>query len=472
MSLIIPVSSATYDPSSLGLGKVVPPEKMEYFRKVWLAEEPLRQAQKKLDSMVQSHGQLQRVNDQMEGMDVKSDEFKSETEAFKNKMSQSALAFAKATIAAQEKLDEIEEQQGPPTFNSSSRRIAVNPLDTEKSELKQTPIASESFTMDVQYFRNEFNSQGVSTLPATVSRHISEKYAVWSSPDIANKMSKNAYHLMASQSKNHPILGTIAVVANCTHKKADFYDPVVLNNKNAVQVWNKLFPDDKLKTSKEAIEEQVKAASSKNALHILSGTTKSSSFVGLVHLMKSDDETNVNSSQQADKVAKEIEMEGKDSKTTGASANAFAEKAINLLSKSTLESHCSMVVEGMIPEVKSTTINTNVQQLKPDTEEVMKQLETIMKSEQQDKQKLSAQFTQLNNEHIKSVVAALGEKYESSQNVFDANNLMTCFTDFVTKAQEGTIGNPFNLYVTEFTKNNIAESYRDEFYPPEEGGDE
>jgi len=209
----------------------------------------------------------------------------------KRGMARAALVFAKATIKLQQNLSALDAKlagYGTTVFDTKS---IESPIDRENSVLQKSPVAPESMSMDVQYFRNETNRQGVSTLPFTLSRFISSKFLSWSSSaPVAHKLSKETFNLTLTQTQNHALQGTLVICANCTHKQADIYEPLVLDPDKAITAWNKMFPNDKLKRNKKSIVTAAIAAATKptkaeKSLCILSGLTRGSSFVGLVHIL-------------------------------------------------------------------------------------------------------------------------------------------------------------------------------------------
>jgi len=485
MTTIMPAPSTAYDPT-LVLGSVVNYLKVKYIQKIAEIQKPQLLAQKRLDDMMISHNKLQMVNDQMINMEVSTEdmvEFRKETKKMKRAMARASLAFAKATINLQQSLLEIDAKVGKTIFFDT--RSTNSPIDHEKSVLKKSPVAPESMSMDVQYFRNETNSQGVSTLPSKLSRFISSKYAAWSSAPVAHKLSKKTFNMTLAQAQNHSLQGTLVICANFTHKQADIYDPLVLDPEKALSSWNDMFPKDRLKKTKKAIVDVTTKPTTQNerALYVVSGLTKGSSFVGLVHVLNDySDQTNSSMKQKRSKMlSNQLEKEQKAGNDFGTQSKV-AKRAMNLLSTSTILSHCSLITEGMIPVVETSSVTTDVKTLKSDPEDIMKQLAAIMKAndsvdsdesktteaKEQTKAKMSAHLTKLNSEHIKNVVAALGERYQNENKLFDIDNLMTAFTDFVAKAKEGEGGIPLQFYFKVFTKSDIANVYGEKFYPEEE----
>jgi len=68
---------------------------------------------------------------------------------------------------------------------------------------------------------------------------------------------------------------------------ADILAPCILDARKTVTAWNSIFPKDRINTDPYSIyAAAINEEDSENTLHILTGVTKSSSFIGCVNFLK------------------------------------------------------------------------------------------------------------------------------------------------------------------------------------------
>ena len=214
-------------------------------------------------------------------------------------------------------------------------------------------------------------------------------------------------------------------------------------------------------------------------MYLLSGATYGSSFVGFVHILQ-DEESN--SSQSASSLASSLSTSISENLFLSNSSgkfgldSSFANNVKSLLSTSNLQSHASVITMGLIPSIVSNTIETSVQNLKPDPKDVMNQLSAIQGASDTevktmgsaaDKAKAGESFMQLNNSYVSNVVSSLGEYDNKKNKVIDTNSMMTAFDDYVQKAIAGDCGVPINFFLKPITSRQLAEAWLDKFYPNE-----
>eukprot|EP00546_Thalassionema_frauenfeldii_P022203 CAMPEP_0178906104 /NCGR_PEP_ID=MMETSP0786-20121207/6644_1 /TAXON_ID=186022 /ORGANISM="Thalassionema frauenfeldii, Strain CCMP 1798" /LENGTH=263 /DNA_ID=CAMNT_0020577783 /DNA_START=346 /DNA_END=1137 /DNA_ORIENTATION=- len=242
-----------------------------------------------------------------------------------------------------------------------------------------------------------------------------------------------------------------------------------------------MFPDDKVETDPATIYRDALSdydEKDANVMHVMSGCTRGSSFVGMVHLLRVE---KTEESQSAESVAKQ--MKDMMTKYLGVAeqsgnfgiAEEFAKNAKQLVSNSQLSNHCTLVTEGIIPNLTSNTMPTQVRNLKPDPQEIMTQLAAIQSAsdgvvnetleQMADKAKTGAQFMRLNSEYISNTVSALGQYDTDNNQVIDMNSLLTAFTDYIQKAIEGESGVPINFNVRDIYKKDVAAAYIAKYYP-------
>mmetsp|Transcript_12090 Transcript_12090/g.18649 ORF Transcript_12090/g.18649 Transcript_12090/m.18649 type:complete len:505 (+) Transcript_12090:127-1641(+) len=476
------MASIPYDPT-LVLGNIVDLERIEVLMQQAEAQKPQVQANDKLNTLLLSSYKMEMIYNQMISMGVSREvlvELSEEKEKLKEDMADAAIELGEATIEAEEAVAQIK-------MAAAQQKIGLyveSPLNYQQSKVKKFPLSFDSLKFDVQYFRREENEDKNNAHSQSMSRYVG---ATMSALGVTASASASIATQKMSQSamSRHDIEGTIVITASCTHQQADIMTPTVLNPKKALKAWNATFPKDKLKTDPSAMFDAATApsVSDENVIHLLSGCTKGSSFVGYVHIHQIEQ---TESSQEAESLASSIETSVKASMGIAAMSGSYgldastSNNAKSLLSTSQVENQCSFVVMGCIPTIECDKITTTVEHLTPDAQEVMGQLAAL----QGDKDaggddggmdgavgegKKGAQFQKLNNAHLDNAVSAVA-KYQNDQNsVISTNTMMTAFEDYLKKCMdpspENSCGIPINFYIKEINKADVAKCYIQSYYP-------
>jgi hypothetical protein len=338
--------------------------------------------------------------------------------------------------------------------------------------------------VDAQYFRNEDERDGsgahASAVAVSASATIS---SIWG-PKFSTSAASSVKKTVLNQTSQHNIEGTLVITASCTHKQTDLFAPFVMDPEKAVYAWNWMFPDDQIQTTRpETLVQAIENVSAngtddqKKFLSLLSGQTIGSSFVGMVHILRTEKtDSTQTSSASASKFASEFEWGGFFASGKGAFGvdSDFSNNIKNMLSTNDITSHCSLVTMGIIPSLKSNVLETSISQMKPNATEVMGQLSAIQGATDTDinsvsseasKAKVGQQFMELNNSYIKEVVSNVTQSDKEANKIIDVNSLMTAFDDYVQKAEAGKSGVPINFFVRHIDKPMIAKAWLKKFSP-------
>jgi hypothetical protein len=468
-----------FDPS-LVLGNIVDPNKITDLEDIAQLQKPVDDAQLQLNSLILSKRSLDMTLQEMMNMNVDTvdlNKLATEIDTLKKTMAMAAVELASRTIDAQKSITDARNKSSQKQIHSS----VESPMDYNKSAIKKMPLSSDSMVMDAQYFRVESNEEGTNAHSSAIASYVSAQTSSFLSPSYGVSVGASAKSTMESQHANHKIEGTLVITANCTHKVSEVFAPFVLDPEKAIRAWNVYNASNKIDTADKASLQKVIAEknSSTAVMHLLSGATYGSSFVGFAHILK--DEKN-NSSQSSSSLASSLSVSisenlflANESGKFGLDGS-FADSVKNLLSTSNLQSHASVIAMGLIPSIVSNTIETTVQNLKPDPKEVMSQLAAIQGSNDTqvntmgsdaDKAKAGESFMQLNNSYVKNIVSSLGEYDNKNNKVIDTNSMMTAFDDYIQKAIKGECGVPINFFLKPITSRQLAEAWLNKFYPGE-----
>ena len=277
MSTTIP-----YDPS-LTLGNICPAEKLEVLNQISSLQSPIDAAQGELDSAILLRRSLDMTCQELINLSIDPAEVQKSITDVNGEIVKSAQGFAETSV---KNLPQIAKLRG--TIPQVSETIE-SPIDYNRSQLKQIPLAADSLTMDAQYFSFDETGQTSDTTMASLKAFVSA-----STQSLGSKRSAEATTSVQSQvskqRENHDIQGTLVITANCTHKMAEIFAPFVIDVDKAIRAWNALFPDDMIKMDDTATVEKIaKEGDTKGEkfFNLLSGATYGSSFVGMVHVLKS-----------------------------------------------------------------------------------------------------------------------------------------------------------------------------------------
>jgi hypothetical protein len=348
-----------------------------------------------------------------------------------------------------------------------------SPIDYNKTQIKQMPLSADSIKLDAQYFSNDESEQGASNTVQTIKDYVSASTSFLGFSR-SFEASNAAQHQASSQYSNHNVAGTLVITAGCTHKDAVLLAPFVIDPDKAIRVWNAVFPNDVISTDNptQLVASVIKAAvdpKTEKALKLISGATYGSSFVGMVHVLRTE---TTQSSQAMYSVAESLQATMKaggwfaDVEGGFGVAESFANDVKRLLSLQQISSHCSVITMGSIPSIKSNMVKIGVKEFANfDPKSMMDQLATLQNATASDEDSVAAsaaaartggQMTQMQATQVKSVMSGLGDIDDGQNKMLDINSVMTAFEDYVDKALAGNIGVPINYYLKSIPKAALA----------------
>mmetsp|Transcript_30061 Transcript_30061/g.45803 ORF Transcript_30061/g.45803 Transcript_30061/m.45803 type:complete len:499 (-) Transcript_30061:154-1650(-) len=473
-------NSIPYDPT-LVLGNILETERITALQEIAEAQKPSDLANDKFNAMVTQNYKIGMIYNQMISMGIPSEkmlELSEKKNEMKTKMSGAAVELAKAIIATEQKTTELKLKFSQTQISKSIE----SPIDYENCTVNTFNLSFDAIKFDVQYVRNESNKEdteaGASNETTSVGASL-RALATTASTAFTDSVAQTSL----SQHSNHKIEGTIVIVASCTHKMAAIIDPFVIDPKKAVKAWNFTYPDDRIDTDPSKISEAAFSTSvaeemTAPALNLLSGCTKGSSFVGFLHILQKEETTSSQTSSagsSAFMASVKTDMFVMSASGSYGTSSNFGEQAKSLMSTSELESHVSIVCEGLIPSIVADDVTTTVNSLKPAPGEVMSQLGAITSATDgavndsmeahAGSGKAGAQFMKMDSEYLKNTVSNMGEITNKSNRVLNISSMFKAFTDFVTKAAAGEAGIPINFFIKRLTKADIAKEYMIKYYP-------
>lgn len=468
-------STIPYDPS-LVLGNIVTKEKLDIVTQISALQSPADVAEDTLNSLIALKRSIDMTVQELIEMNIDATELIQESQQTGQQITDAAKNYAKAKLAAEKGIQPLKAQIR--TVNDSIE----SPVDYNKTQIKQMPLAADSMKMNCQYFAFDENEQESSTHAATVAAFVSDSVSGggfgWSG-SWSSQAKTSAQEQMSSQHQRHSIAGTMVVTITCTHKDAVLLAPFILDPDKAVRVWNASYPDDMIKTNSVSSIVQIlqqQETKQEKSISILSGQTCGSCFIGMVHVLNT---TETSSSEQLYSVAESIQgqfsVAGWFENASGGFgvSSSFSNDAKNLLSSQNVTSHCTLTVMGSIPSIKSNNVMMSVKAFDTNADPmaavVSVQNATAQEMDTIDSAASAArtggQFQSMQSSKVTAALSKLSDIDNQNNKIIDTNSMMDAMEDYINKCLSGNIGIPINYYVKPITKSQIATMWLRKYYP-------
>jgi len=486
------MTSIPADPSMV-LGNYVEPERIAHLMKVANALAPEEAANDKLQELILTNYRFKMIKGNLSNINAPEkavERLETKLGELRLKMAEAAVNLATQSMLCQDAVEELETTFGQTTISSKPE----SPLDYGNIAVKKFPLASDTMKFDVQFFKMNTNKEETGTTSKSNSEehglNIANYVEATSSTEASTTNSgggpqgSSIETLVSNQATKHVIDGTIVITANCTHRMADIIAPVTMDPMKLLTAWNDQFEKDYLDTDPKmmfdcALEKSESSQENKgNKLHLLTGCTRGSSFVGMVHILKTEASSSKQASeakaeQLAQILASNQVMEA-EMGNFGVGSN-FAKEAGELLSSSEITSHCTLVTRGVIPDISANTMKSSILSLNPNPQQIMERLNVMseaanapLKPSQEgsaEQARTQQQTKRVARDYIQQMGQELSRHDDEVNQVFDTTTLMTAFTNYVKKCEEGGVGVPVNFYLKEIDKCMVAREYIKKFYP-------
>lgn len=465
-------STIPYDPSIV-LGNIVDPVKLDQLHRIAERQAPIDAAENNLNSLITLKRSIDTTIKELANMSIDTRELSKQSSEINKEIVSAATEYAKEKLAGK---TEIQKIQSEAIVNSSWE----SPIDYNRTEIKKLPLSSDSMNMNVQYFSFDRNTQDSKTQSQSVQDFVSSEFK-FLGDEFSDEASKAAASQIHSQYSRHDISGTLVIAVSCTHKDAAILAPCVIDTDKAIRVWNSMYRDDMLKTDdpNNMITTAANAATEKEkAMTIVSGATYGSSFVGMVHILNTQ---NTVASEKMTSTMESIQAQVKAEKWFAdisggfGLSEQFSKDVKSLLSTQDISSHCTLTTHGLIPSIKSNQVKMAVKEFASfDGKSAMNDLAGLQNSVASDKDsvaqsaanaRLGQQMISLKNAQIKGVLSGVNEIDDGNNKIIDLNSMMTALDDYIEKAMAGEIGMPINYYLKPITKSQLAQMWVDKYFP-------
>ncbi|KAI4178801.1 MAG: hypothetical protein L6R41_008202 [Letrouitia leprolyta] len=466
-------STIPYDPS-LVLANIVSDKALDIVEKISEAQAPVDAAQEDLNAMLASRRSLDMTRTELANLRIPTDALDKAL-----KQVDTDIGGAAATLATTKANAEVTIRGLRKQIRSVHSEVET-PVDYVKTEIKSMPLAADSMSMDVQYISAD--SQQGKSLAQAVSAFVSKSNS-FLGLSAQTQVTAAAQGQVSRQTEEHDLVGTLVISVSCTHKNASVLAPFVLNVDKGIRTWNHLFPGAGDKINPTSLKDMSKIAlandtEGKKKFSILSGTTFGSSFVGMVHVLKST-ETDVSQTLESTAASLQAQMDAGawfEQKSGGFGVNAtFGSEVKSLLSSQNITSHITLTSMGVIPSIVANNVKIGVKKFAEfDPKSSMEAVASLQNAtvagqssvgEAADAARTGQKMVSLRAADIKASLSALGEIDDGENKLLDINSLMTALEDYLSKAGESTSGVPINYYLKDITKGMLAEMWVAKYYP-------
>lgn len=467
-------STIPYEPS-LVLGNIVKQEKLDNAELIADFQAIADAKETTLNSLISLRTNLDMTVQELANMGVDATEITAKITELNKKIATAAAEYGTEKMNAETNIQPLRAKMSMLSDNIES------PLDYTKSEVKSMGVSSDSMQLNVRYFSADSNKEKSESQASSIGGFVSEAMSGFGQGH-AMQLSKSVQKQYGMQNANHELEGTLVISISCTHKNARIFSPLILDPDKMVAAWNKAFPDEMIDTKKTPLKlwEELEKSSPDKLIYILSGATYGSSFVGMVHILKSD---SMNTVQNMEGVAQKLQTQFKvggwfaDYQGGFGVEKSFANSVKNLISTQNIQSHCSLATMGVIPSIKSNQVKMGVKQFADsDPDKEMQKLATLQGATATENNSLESsanaartggQMISLHNATIKSTLTGLAEIDDGQNGMIDINSLMTAMDDYIEKCSSGdnNIGVPINYYLKSLDKTTTLKAWLEKYYP-------
>lgn len=467
-----------YSPS-LVLGSIVDPAVMDNLLAISAAQAPIDAAQETLNSFIAMKRSLEMTTQELINMSIEPKDLINKLKEVDVDVDKAATAYAATRIEQELKMQPLRAKMQ--MVNASIE----SPVDFFRSQIKSKPLAADSLKMDAQFFSFDENNENNSNTLSNIKSYVSAATSILGNT-ASFEMSNTAVNQVSKQLQLHKISGTLVITASCTHREARLFMPFYLDVDKAIRVWNRMFPSpqDKIRIDEAVMGEiaEQEGTADEKAMHIISGCTLGSSFVGMVHVLKTEDTAST----------QDVETRAKDTQARlslgsyfaglkggiGMDSN-FGDDVKALLSTQNINSHVTLVTAGYIPTLKSNEVAIGVKQFANfDPNAMMTDLAKLSDFTAADRKtvqqaataaRTKGEFVQLKTAAISSVMQGLSNLDDGKNKMLDISSMMLAFEDYV-KACSGAdenvkVGLPINYYTKPITRSQLAQMWVAKYYP-------
>ncbi len=462
-----------YDPS-LVLGSLVSQSKLDNLVAISTIQAPVDAAEDTLNSLIALKRSIDMTVQEMINMQIDPADLIKESQDVGVQIKDAATNYAKIKLEAEKNIQPLKAK-----IRGVDDEVE-SPIDYNKTEIKNMALSADSLKMNVQYFAFDENQQSSATHASTVASFVSDTLDYFGE-SFSSEVRNSAQSQVNSQHSRHSIAGTLVISVTCTHKQAAMLAPFILDVDKAVRVWNKVHSDDMIKVNSPSNMAQAAAqedTKQEKALTLLSGATYGSCFVGMVHVLNTTDTTSTETMYSvAESIQGQFNVGSWFASESGGFGvdSSFSSDAKNLLSSQKISSHCTLIVMGSIPSIKSNQVLMAVKGFTDD--DGAKSMAAVQKLQNATADDINtidssataartgAQMVSMQTSKVSAVLSGLSDIDNNNNKMIDTNSMMDALEDYINKCLAGNLGVPINYYTKPITKSQLAQMWLAKYYP-------
>jgi hypothetical protein len=460
-------SSIPYDHPSLVLGNIVDPAVLTLLKKINQCQVKIDAAQDKLQSFILMKRSIAMTINELRDMDVDTSGLTDQQPEIDRSISQSASGYLTARMENETQIQQLREQLSNLQLNDT----VESPIDFTRSTLTTLPLSAESLKLDSQYFSYESNQDAAL---AQIEKYIRDSTSNMGSR--SGEMAGTVSSQVRQQLQNHSVSGTLIITASCTHNFVRMFEPVIIDVDKAITAWNNqhanapIKPDSLTQTAEPTSDQ----AEDKNSISLITGAGYGSSFIGMVHLLQSEQSSLTPSDELQKQLNEKLRLGGWLENASGGFGinTTMINEVKTILNSQSVSAHVSMVVMGSIPSIASNQLKYGIKKAAEFDPGILplisgqdNEFETV--DSDAEKAKMGAQVLTLQNAKLKNMLDSLGNLDRDANKMLDINSMMAAFENYLTaiKNKEENVGVPVSFNLKKITRSQIEQWWQEKYYP-------
>jgi hypothetical protein len=448
---------------SLVLGGVVDKTILQLVSNIVGNQSRIESAQQKLSSYLVMKRSLAMMVNELLDMGIDTSEVRPRLDEVDEAIKRTGSEYISTRLGAEEAMQKAREELS----THANVELTESPIDYGASQLRHLPLSSDSLKLDAQYFSCIDESE--EDHAANIERYVRDSVGGIGSraPDLA----KEAGAQVARQVKNNSLTGTLVITANCDHRNIAVFDPLVIDPGKAAAAWNRIFPGNALPGDERTLMQMATAAeanAAEDSIAFISGVTYGSSFVGMVHFLKTSSVRTGVDEELAAQIREKLQIGGWLEHASGGFGvdRETLNEVRKILSMQNVSAHISVIVSGALPSIASNEVKFSINKISQP--EPVKSLEALSAMGENNgaeadsidsdaaRSKKVSQAVKLQSARTNSLIRTLNEVDRGANRVLDVNSLLGAFENYLASIHNEGAGIPTGFYIRHIGKREIA----------------
>lgn len=444
---------------SLVLGNIIDTQLLNVLQKISSIQGSSEIAREKMNSLLMMKRSLAMTLNELMDMSIDVSDLEKQILDIDTNIKTAARSYLTSKIKSEAEVQKLKES----LLELEVGTTTASPLDFTQSKILNKPLATESLKLDAQFFSFDINLQR-DTL-AGIETFIKESNSDLGSK--ANEIAQKATSQIEQQHQQHNVAGTLIISACCTHKNVSIIEPLVLDPNRALDSWNQHFPNDGI----DMENPKTQKSSAGSTMDIITGASYGSSFVGMVHILNSQESNDNVTDQMIDSLNKKMKLGGWLAENTGGLGvpEEIIKEVKTAIDSRKVNSHITLLTMGTFTSISSKSLKmgldtlTQPNQSSETLSEDDSSNETVGSDAKESVRK--KQSLEVKNVRNRTILNELKKSDAQQNQVMDINSLMSAFEDFLRniKNPEGVVGVPIQFFIKKIKKQRILELLQNKF---------